>query len=71
MRRKEMIRVLKPGGTLALLEPKSDRWIRWCVDENLRKKLEEMGLRNVRFHPMTITYPKKRTVYVIMGVKGG
>ena len=24
---KEMIRVLKPGGTLALLEPKSDRWI--------------------------------------------
>ena len=25
---KEMIRVLKPGGTLALLEPKSDRWIK-------------------------------------------
>ena len=66
---KEMIRVLKPGGTLALLEPKSDRWIKWRVDEDLKKKLEGMELRDVKFHPITVTYPKKRTVYVIMGVK--
>ena len=66
---REMIRVLKPGGTLALLEPKSDRWIKWHVDEDLKKKLEGMELRDVKFHPITVTYPKKRTVYVIMGVK--
>ena len=67
----EMIRVLKPGGILALLEPKSDRWIKWRVDENLRRKLEGMGLRDVRFHPVTLTYPKKRVVYLITGVKEG
>ncbi|HDD66777.1 MAG TPA: class I SAM-dependent methyltransferase [Nitrososphaeria archaeon] len=67
----EMIRVLKPGGILAILEPKSDRWIKWRIDENLRRKLEGMGLRNVRFHPVTLTYPKKRVVYLITGVKEG
>ena len=67
----EMIRVLKPGGILAILEPKSDRWMKWCIDENLRRKLEGMGLRNVRFHPVTLTYPKKRVAYVITGVKEG
>jgi len=64
-----MIRVLKPGGVLALLEPKSDRWIKWKIDEELRRRLGEMGLENVEFHPITITYPKKRTVYIIRGVK--
>jgi len=29
-----------------------------------------MELKDVKFHPIIITYPKKRTVYVIMGVKG-
>ena len=62
---------MKPGGILALLEPKSDRWIKWRVDENLRRKLEEMGLRDVKFHPVTLTYPKKRVAYLITGVKEG
>ncbi len=66
---REMIRVLKPGGIMALLEPESDRWIRWRVDEDLKKMLKELGLKDIRFHPITITYPRKREAYIIMGVK--
>jgi len=66
---KEMIRVLKPGGIMAILEPESDRWIKWRVDDNLKKMLEELGLKNIQFHPITITYPRKRKAYIIVGVK--
>ena len=66
---KEMIRVLKPGGVFAILEPKADKWIKWRVNENLKEKLEYLGLRDVRFYPITMSYPKKRTVYLIVGVK--
>jgi len=60
---------LKPEGIMALLEPESDRWIRWRVDEDLGKMLKELGLEDVQFHPVTITYPRKRKAYIIMGVK--
>ena len=66
---KEMIRVLKVGGVLAILEPEADRWIKWRVDEKLKEKLESLGLKHVQFHPLTIKYPKKRTAYLIVGVK--
>jgi len=65
----EMLRVLRPGGTLAILEPGSDRWIGWRVDEALKKKLTSLGLTNIKFHPITLTYPKKRIAYLIIGVK--
>ena len=35
----------------------------------LRKMLKELGLKDIRFHPITITYPRKREAYIIMGVK--
>ena len=66
---REMVRVLKPGGIFAILEPDSDRWIRWRVDEQLKEKLTSLGLRNVKLHPITLTYPKKRTAYLITGEK--
>lgn len=42
-----MIRVLRPGGKFAIIEP--PRRYRWSVDEKLRKTLEEIGLENVKF----------------------
>ena len=66
---REMVRVLKPGGIFAILEPDSDRWIGWRVDERLKEKLTSLGLRNVKLHPITLTYPKKRTAYLITGEK--
>lgn len=65
-----MIRVLKPGGKFAIIEPPRG-WLGWAVDEKLRRKLEEMGLKNVRFEPLLISYPRKRNVYIIYGEKRG
>ena len=64
----EMIRVLKPGGKFAVIEPPRG-WAGWKVDEALRQKLEQFGLQNVRFQPLMIAYPKKRQVYIIYGEK--
>uniref|UniRef100_A0A7V1EJ60 Methyltransferase domain-containing protein n=1 Tax=candidate division WOR-3 bacterium TaxID=2052148 RepID=A0A7V1EJ60_UNCW3 len=63
----EMIRVLKPGGKFAIIEP--SREYRWVVDEKLRETLEEIGLENVKFQPFLVSYPKRRHVYIIYGEK--
>ena len=67
---REMVRVLRPGGKFAIIEPPR-AGAGWCVDEKLREKLEEIGLKNVKFQPLLISYPKKRTVYIIYGEKRG
>jgi len=66
---KEMIRVLKPKGKFAVIEPPGG--YKWRVDENLKRKLEKFGLKNVKFIPLMINYPKRRNVYIIYGEKGG
>ena len=66
---KEMLRVLKPRGILAMLEPPRELVTRWKVNDKLKTTLENLGLRNVKFHPFIINYPKRRTVYLIVGVK--
>jgi len=66
---KEMIRVLKRGGKFAIIEPKQERWTGWKVDEKLKQKLEELGLKNIKFQPLTLNYPKTRQVYIIHGTK--
>ena len=43
--------------SLAILEPLS-RIGGWGVDEKLRMLLEDLGLRDVRFHPFVVNYPK-------------
>ena len=65
----EMIRVLKPGGVFAVLEPKKGWAGGWRVDQNLKVRLEELGLRRVEVRPFTIHYPKERTVFLVTGVK--
>jgi len=63
-----MVRVLKSRG--AVLEPKK-RWVGgWRVNRELKDKLEEFGLENVSFKLFTIFYPRKREVFLIVGVKG-
>jgi len=66
---KEMIRVLKSGGKFAIIEPPGG--YKWGINEDLKRKLENSGLKNVKFIPMTISYPKKRNVYIIYGEKEG
>jgi len=66
---REMIRVLKPGGKFAIIEPPKEYWTKWRVDNELKKTLEEIGLRNVKFKPIRISYPKERNVYIIYGEK--
>jgi len=66
---KEMIRVLKPGGKFAIVEPKREIWTGWIVDDRLISKLSESGLRNIKLRTFTINYPKKRDVYIIYGEK--
>ena len=64
-----MIRVLKPGGVFAVLEPKRGWTGGWRIDQNLKVKLEELGLRRVEIKPFTIHYPKERRVFLVTGVK--
>ena len=64
---KEMIRVLKPGGKFAIIEPPGG--YKWRINEDLKRKLENFGLKNVKFIPIIISYPKKRNVYIIYGEK--
>jgi len=64
---KEMIRVLKPGGKFAIIEPPGG--YKWGINENLKRKLENFGLKNVEFTPIMVNYPKRRNVYVIYGEK--
>jgi len=66
---KEMIRVLKPGGKFAIMEP--PRGYKWGINEDLKRKLGNFGLKNVKFISMMIRYPKKRNVYIICGEKEG
>jgi len=65
---KEMIRVLKPRGKFAIIEPPGG--YKWRINEDLKIKLENFGLKNVKFTPVMINYPKKRNVYIIYGEKG-
>lgn len=65
----EMVRVLRSGGKFAIIEP--PRGYRWLVDEKLKVKLEEIGLENVKFQPLVVSYPQKRHVYIIYGEKRG
>ncbi|RLG92060.1 MAG: hypothetical protein DRO36_02640 [Candidatus Hecatellales archaeon] len=67
---KEMVRVLKPNGRFTIVEPPKEDWTGWSVDEKLKEKLERLGLKNVRFQPLTLSYPKKRNVYLVYGEKG-
>lgn len=60
---KEMIRVLKSGGKFAIIEPPGG--YKWKINEKLKRKLENFGLRNVEFIPAIVSYPKKRNVYII------
>ena len=60
---KEMIRVLKPGGKFAIIEPPGG--YRWWINEDLKRKFEDFGFKNVKFIPMIISYPKRRNVYII------
>jgi len=64
----EMIRVLKPGGKFAIIEPPRS-WAGWAIGEKLRQTLEGIGLENIRFQPLLVSYPKKRHVYIIYGEK--
>ena len=66
---KEMIRVLKPEDKFAIIEPPGG--YKWRVDEDLKRKLENFGLKNVKFIPMMISYPRRRNVYIIYGEKRG
>jgi len=66
---REMVRVLKPGGKLALIEPKREAWTKWKVNDELKAMLEELELENVKFHPISISYPRRRNVYLIYGEK--
>ena len=64
-----LIRVLKSGGKFAIIEPPGG--YRWKINEDLKRELENLGLKNVGFNPMMVSYPKKRNVYIVYGEKGG
>ena len=64
---KEMIRVLKPKGKFAIVEPAGGYG--WRINQDLKRKLQSLGLGAVRFVPLMINYPKKRNAYVICGEK--
>ncbi|RJX15289.1 class I SAM-dependent methyltransferase [Candidatus Bathyarchaeota archaeon] len=64
---KEMIRILKPKGRFTIIEP--PKAFKWKINGNLKRKLEDFGLKNVKFTPIKINYPKKRNVYAIYGEK--
>lgn len=65
---KEMVRVLKPNGTFAILEPPKG-FGGWKVDDRLKIKLEDLGLENIKYYPFILNYPRKRRVFLIMGTK--
>ncbi|PDM26767.1 hypothetical protein CP083_01995 [Candidatus Bathyarchaeota archaeon B24-2] len=57
------------GGKFAIIEPSAG--YRWRVNEDLKRKLENFGLKNVKIYPRDDGYPKKRNVYIIYGEKEG
>ena len=65
----EMVRVLKPGGIFAVLEPRIGWAGGWKVDQNLKAKLSSLGLKNIEIKPFLIYYPKRRRVFIITGKK--
>lgn len=65
----EMIRVLKNGGKFAILEPKKDASLNWEVNENLETSLFNLGLQDIQFTPILVSFPKKREAIAISGVK--
>jgi len=65
----EMVRVLKPGGKFAIMEPWRSWELGWVVDERFKRKLEEIGLGDVKFQSILLTYPRKRYVCIVYGEK--
>lgn len=65
----EMIRVLKNGGKFAVLEPKKDVSLNWEVNENLKNSLSNLGLQDIHFTPIPVSFPKKRNAIAVSGVK--
>ena len=67
----EMVRVLKPGGVFAVLEPRTGWAGGWRVNQNLKAKLASLGLKNVEIRPFVIYYPRRREVFLVTGKKVG
>jgi len=65
----EMVRVLKPGGVFAVLEPKRGWSGGWRVNKELKDRLEDFGLEDVSFKPFTVFYPRKREVFLVLELK--
>ena len=64
-----MVRVLKSDGVFAVLEPKKGWAGGWRVNRELKDRLEDFGLENISFKSFTISYPRKREIFLIAGVK--
>lgn len=65
----EMTRVLKNGGKFAVLEPQKDVWLNWEVNENLKNTLLNLGLQDIQFILIPVSFPKKREAIAIFGIK--
>jgi len=65
----EMVRVLKPGGIFAVLEPRSGWAGGWKVDQNLKAKLSSLGLKNIEIKPFLIYYPKNQAIFDLLSKK--
>jgi len=65
----EMVRVLKPGGVFAVLEPKKGWAGGWRVNRELKDKLEEFGLENVSFKPFTIFIQGRGRFFLLLELK--
>ncbi|MCD6538441.1 methyltransferase domain-containing protein [Candidatus Bathyarchaeota archaeon] len=67
----EMVRVLKPGGVFAVLEPRTGWAGGWRVNQNLKAKLASLGLKNVEIRLFVIYYPRRREVFLVTDKKAG
>ena len=66
----EMVRVLKPGGVFAVLEPRTGWAGGWRVNQKLKAKLINLGLEDIEIKPFVIHYPRRREVFLVTGRKG-